>query len=87
MKMHSRTSCTSRTPESIELAILSSPELKPLRNVTPLQVQIVQGVLRGSSNTEIAGMLTCSPRTIANALARIYARLKIGSRAELARLF
>jgi DNA-binding NarL/FixJ family response regulator len=73
--------------DAIEIAILSRPELEPLRELTVHQLHIVREVLEGASNSEIAKKLGGSPRTVANALARIYARLQVGSRAELARLF
>lgn len=52
--------------------------------VTAQQTRIAELVARGKSNKEIAAALGCSPRTVGNMLALLYARLGIRRRAELA---
>lgn len=52
--------------------------------VTIQQTRIAELVARGKSNKEIAAALGCSPRTVGNTLALLYARLGIRRRAELA---
>lgn len=54
------------------------------RIVTRQQTRIAELVARGKSNKEIAVVLGCSPRTVGNTLALLYARLGIRRRAELA---
>ncbi|GAA4604045.1 LuxR C-terminal-related transcriptional regulator [Actinoallomurus liliacearum] len=67
-----------RTPA---LAAMATPE------VTARQRQIIQLVVAGSSNREIAERLGLSVRTVENHLLRAYERLGVGDRAELADLF
>lgn len=55
-----------------------------VRIVTRQQTRIAELVARGKSNKEIAAVLGCSPRTVGNTLALLYARLGIRRRAELA---
>ncbi|GAA0360790.1 LuxR C-terminal-related transcriptional regulator [Actinoallomurus spadix] len=67
-----------RTPA---LAAMATPE------VTARQRQVIQLVVTGSTNREIAGRLGLSVRTVENHLLRAYERLGVGDRAELADLF
>ncbi|MBM3782004.1 MAG: helix-turn-helix transcriptional regulator [Acidobacteria bacterium] len=55
-----------------------------VRNVTRQQTRIAELVARGKSNKEIAAVLGCSPRTVGNTLALLYARPGIRRRSELA---
>ena len=57
-----------------------------LATLTPQELQISRLVSGGASNREIAAQLFLSPRTIEYHLHKLYPKLGIGSRTELARL-
>jgi DNA-binding NarL/FixJ family response regulator len=71
-----------RLPDILSAAAPSSsfPEL------TPQQVNVLTQVAAGKGNDLIARALSLSPKTVSNYLAQIYARLGVGSRAELVAL-
>jgi DNA-binding NarL/FixJ family response regulator len=71
---------------SEEFAVLSVPvgSSHALAALTPSERSVVQAVLAGRSNNEIAEARATAPRTVANQLAAIYRKLGISSRAELA---
>jgi ATP/maltotriose-dependent transcriptional regulator MalT len=52
--------------------------------LTPQELQVAQLAARGLSNNEIAELLFISPRTVSTHIYRIFPKLVIGSRAELA---
>ncbi|MEM9454948.1 MAG: FHA domain-containing protein [Myxococcota bacterium] len=54
--------------------------------LTPREAQVAREVARGGSNKEIASRLGIKPRTVAAHLEHAFAKLDIGSRAELTRL-
>lgn len=54
-----------------------------MTGLTPAEHAIVVHVVAGRSNAEIATARGTSPRTVAKQLERIYARVGVGSRAEL----
>lgn len=54
--------------------------------LTPREAQVAREVARGGSNKDIAGRLGIKPRTVAAHLEHTFAKLDIGSRAELTRL-
>jgi pimeloyl-ACP methyl ester carboxylesterase/DNA-binding CsgD family transcriptional regulator len=58
----------------------------PWSALTPSERRIVTLAQRGLTNTEIATQLKLSPRTVENHLARVYAKLGVRSRTELALL-
>jgi DNA-binding CsgD family transcriptional regulator len=62
---------------------LESREPAPLPGLTAAERAIVEQVVAGRSNTEIAAERGTSPRTVAKQLERIYARVGVSSRAEL----
>lgn len=65
--------------------LLSFPkEVSGTDALTTAERQVVLAVLAGLSNAEVARLRGSSPRTIANQLARIYRKLGVSSRAELA---
>lgn len=57
-----------------------------LHALTPREAQVAREVARGGSNKDIAGRLDIKPRTVAAHLEHTFAKLDIGSRAELTRL-
>jgi DNA-binding CsgD family transcriptional regulator/tetratricopeptide (TPR) repeat protein len=54
------------------------------RGLTPVEAQIAHLVAEGHTNREIAASLFVSPKTVEANLSRVYRKLEIGSRAELA---
>ncbi len=54
--------------------------------LTPREAQVAKEVARGGSNKEIAARLGIKPRTVAAHLEHAFAKLDIGTRAELARV-
>jgi DNA-binding NarL/FixJ family response regulator len=70
-----------------EYAILSIPlpSTLPLGdNLTAAEREVLELLLRGSSNAQIAAVRATSARTVANQLAAIYRKLGVTSRAEVA---
>jgi DNA-binding CsgD family transcriptional regulator len=55
--------------------------------LTAAEQHVARELLAGLSNAEIARLRGCSPRTIANQVASLYAKLGTHSRAELAARF
>jgi DNA-binding NarL/FixJ family response regulator len=53
-------------------------------HLTPRELDVVRLVTEGRSNDEIATALSIGPRTVETHLGRVFGRLGIGSRAELA---
>jgi DNA-binding CsgD family transcriptional regulator len=60
---------------------------KKLSDVTPKQKQVLQRVLRGESNAEIAQKLKLSSFTVANHMRRLFIAFGVDSRARLLSLF
>ena len=58
----------------------------PLDELTPRELQVVNGVSQGMSFKQIAKSLAISPSTVSNHLYRIYQKLHISNRTELADL-
>jgi DNA-binding CsgD family transcriptional regulator/tetratricopeptide (TPR) repeat protein len=54
------------------------------QSLTPVELQIARLIAEGNSNREIAGRLFVSPKTVEASLTRVYRKLEIRSRAELA---
>jgi DNA-binding CsgD family transcriptional regulator len=60
--------------------------MTPLDELTARELEVVEGVTQGLSFKQIAKELSLSPSTISNHLYRIYQKLKITNRSELADL-
>jgi DNA-binding CsgD family transcriptional regulator len=57
------------------------------RQLTDTESTVARLAADGRTNREIAALAFMSPRTVEGVLARVYAKLAIGSRAELGRAF
>ena len=69
------------------LSILSVAAEAAVSGLTARERRVAEAAATGQRNEEIARALLCSPRTVANTLARVYRKIGVGSRAELAHLF
>jgi DNA-binding CsgD family transcriptional regulator len=69
-----------------DLVVLSYAQSAPVaaESLTEAEREVVQGVLEGKTNREIAADRGRSPRTVTNQLASAFRKLAVGSRAELA---
>jgi RNA polymerase sigma factor (sigma-70 family) len=65
---------------------LSIREQSPIDKLTLREQQVVEGVTQGLSFKQIAKKLGLSPSTVSNHLYRIYQKLNINNRSELADL-
>ncbi|RYZ65594.1 MAG: LuxR family transcriptional regulator [Proteobacteria bacterium] len=65
--------------------MISRPTLRALPGLTAAEREVVSEVVAGASNAQIATARGTSSRTVANQLQRIFAKLGVHSRAELAR--
>ncbi len=68
-----------------EPSVADLPETSSQPVLTPRQVEIVEAVLRGLGNAEIAASLGISVRTVTTHLEHMYARLSVSSRLEIIR--
>jgi DNA-binding CsgD family transcriptional regulator len=65
----------------------SDPAALALARLSPRERTLAEYVTRGLHNSDIAHVLGTSPNTVRNQLARMYAKLEMSGRAELAALF
>ena len=80
--------CTTRPPASCGASAPASPApaaASPTSRSAPRERRIADLVAGGSANKEVAAALFLSPKTVENALTRIYAKLGIRERRELPR--
>lgn len=68
----------------VELRVLGESCQRSAVGLTPAEYEVAFAVADGSSNAEVARRRKTSVSTVVNQLQRIYAKLGIGSRAELA---
>jgi DNA-binding NarL/FixJ family response regulator len=68
-----------------EIAVLSVPLIEPElpATLTTAERAVVELILRGCSNAEIAKARGTASRTVANQVASIFRKLGVSSRAEL----
>jgi DNA-binding NarL/FixJ family response regulator len=72
-------------PEALVLSFpLTAPGGRLAAHLTPAERAVVDGILAGLPNREIAEQRGVSPRTIANQISSIFAKLHVGSRLTLA---
>ena len=65
--------------------IVVSAAARPLPNcLSACEREVVEAVLAGDSNQDIARQRGTSVKTVANQLYRVYRKLRVNSRAELA---
>ena len=69
-----------------DLFRLSIREQSPIDKLTSREQQVVEGVTQGLSFKQIAKKLDLSPSTVSNHLYRIYQKLNINNRSQLADL-
>jgi DNA-binding CsgD family transcriptional regulator len=60
------------------------PDASPLSRLAPRERDCVSGILRGYSNKEIAHRYGISAQTVKNTLSRVYRKVGVSSRLELA---
>jgi DNA-binding CsgD family transcriptional regulator len=69
-----------------ELVVLSYPKLSAasVDGLTQAERAVLDLLLQGKSNAQIAERRGTSPRTVANPVASVFRKLDVGSRADLA---
>jgi DNA-binding NarL/FixJ family response regulator len=60
------------------------PELAPVEELSPRELDVLRLVARGMENAEIAEVLSISPRTVKNHVSNILAKLRLPSRVQAA---
>ncbi len=68
----------------VELVVFDVPAPMPPESLTPAEREVAELVVEGLSNREIAARRGASTKTVANQLRRIYQKLGVSSRFELA---
>jgi two-component system, NarL family, nitrate/nitrite response regulator NarL len=61
-----------------------SPERDPSNGLTPRELELVAAVVDGCANGDIAAQLKISPKTVKHHLTKIFAKLDVSNRLELA---
>jgi DNA-binding NarL/FixJ family response regulator len=69
--------------DEIAVISISLADSVHLRDLTSAEVAVVEQLLMGASNEEIAQSRGTSIRTVANQVASVFRKLRISSRAEL----
>ncbi|HTQ03445.1 MAG TPA: LuxR C-terminal-related transcriptional regulator [Polyangiaceae bacterium] len=70
--------------DDADLALSFPIESRPPAALTPAEREVIDGILAGLPNRAIAERRGVSPRTVANQIARIFAKLAVGSRLGVA---
>lgn len=70
--------------DGLELVVLAIASEAPAEGLTPAEEEVARLVIEGCSNQEVAARRGASVKTVANQLRRIYSKLGIVSRYELA---
>jgi DNA-binding CsgD family transcriptional regulator len=73
-----------RARDELRLTGAREPEPAPVSLLTAQELRIARLVARGATNREVAGELFLSPKTVESHLTRIYKKLGVRSRTELA---
>ena len=77
---------TCMNPQQGEAASVAAESPRPSRPLflTPRERQVVQLLIDGCSNDDIAARLTLRPQTVKNQLTRIYTKVGVSTRVQLA---
>jgi two-component system nitrate/nitrite response regulator NarL len=69
---------------TVDTIAVAHPPSLPTFRLTPRERQVVQLVVAGCSNDRIAERLQIRPQTVKNQLSRIYAKMGVATRVQLA---
>ena len=69
---------------TLDTIAVAHPPALPTFRLTPRERQVVQLVVAGCSNDRIAERLQIRPQTVKNQLSRIYAKMGVATRVQLA---
>lgn len=58
------------------------PPVRPFPELTDRELQVLDAIASGQSNTAIAALLGLAPKTVGNHISSVFAKLRVASRAE-----